>query len=258
MFDNPVFIKELKAKYRARQSNLVLMTMGALILLLIFWFYFEALRYLLINSRTTGKEGWTWAVIIQTLILWIVGPSLASNAISQEKEQQTWEMLTFTLLKPREIVIGKLAARSLPLLLLFLAFFPFMVFCISFGDIPLYWLPKTYLVFGICSLFILTLSLFMSWAVRKTATAIALSYLVVAYLVIGTALIESVIAGSLGNDFDSPNFWLNPMRITVALLGAFEYKNEFTVLLFSQTVFIVSTAVMLYIMFRGWERQMRK
>jgi ABC-type transport system involved in multi-copper enzyme maturation permease subunit len=257
MFDNPVFIKEIKSKYRARQSNLTLFAIGSLILLLIIWFYFEALRYLLFASPViTGKEGWAWSVVIQTMILWLVGPALASNAISQEREQQTWEMLTFTLLSPREIVLGKLAARSLPLLLVLLAFFPFMAVCLSLGDIPFHWLPVTYLVFGNCSLFILTLSLFMSWAAGKTATAIALSYLAVAYFVIGTLLIESVLPAMAWGS-ESPNLWLNPIRITMALLEAPGNSHNTSVLLFSQTVFLVLTMLMLYSMLRRWDRWKR-
>lgn len=258
MFDNPVFIKEVKAKFRARQSNLTLFAIGSLILLLITWFYFEAVRYLFFASPViTGREGWTWSVIIQTMILWVLGPALASNAISQEREQQTWEMLTFTLLSPREIVLGKLAARSLPLLFMFAAFCPFMLICLSLGDIPFHWLPVTYLVFGNCSVFILTLSLFMSWAAGKTATAIALSYLVVAYLVIGTALIESVVPSWMFTDSESPNLWMNPIRITMALLESPISSNADSVLLFSQSVFAALTMVMLSTMMRRWQRPIR-
>jgi ABC-type transport system involved in multi-copper enzyme maturation permease subunit len=258
MFDNPVFIKEIKAKYRARQSNRVLIGVGSSILLLIGWFYFEALRYLLSDTAEIGwKTAWSWSVILLMLILWAVGPALASNAISQEREQQTWELLTFTLLSPREIVLGKLLARSLPLLFLFLAFCPFMVFCLILGDIPFESLPLTYLVLGICSAFILTLSLFMSWLAGKTATAIALSYLVVAYLVIGTILIESVIQGMITSVNESPNLWLNPIRITMALLESPREENHLTALLFSQTCFLALTILMLHTMIRLLNRPSR-
>ena len=72
---------------------------------------------------------WLLGVSVHAILIWLLCPALASNAITQEKEQQTWEMLLFTLLTPAEILLGKLAARIAPMIAVVLAFWPFMMIC---------------------------------------------------------------------------------------------------------------------------------
>src|ERR1043166_5064031 len=107
----------------------------------------------------------------------MLAPALTANAISQEKEQQTWEMLLFTLLSGPEILLGKLMARIIPMLALVGAFFPFMLFCFARGTLGPGVFLTTYAVLAVWIFFLTVVGLFMSWAFRKTATSIATSYL---------------------------------------------------------------------------------
>src|SRR5689334_4335104 len=112
VIENPVFRKEILTKMRSRQSRNVQMALAGVVILFIFYCYFEAIRYIVrYGGPNAGLDGWQVALVIQAILIWIICPALTSNTISQEKEQQTWEMLIFTLLSPREILLGKLAAR---------------------------------------------------------------------------------------------------------------------------------------------------
>ena len=219
MFDNPVFIKEIKTRMRSRQPAQVQAAIGALIGLIILYSYYQAIRYLLRHAGGgAGTDGWNLALGLQALLLWTLGPSLTANAISQEKEQQTWEMLTFSLLTPAEIIFGKLAARTLPMLALLAAFFPLMVFCLArSGTVGVSQFLVTYVVLAVWIFFLTTIGMFMSWSFKRTASALAMSYLVVLILVVGTVLVNMTFSMTSGW-MESWVWWLNPIRITDALI----------------------------------------
>ena len=219
MYENPVFIKEIKTKMRSRQPVQVQAAIGALIGLFILYCYYQAIRWLLrYGGGGAGTDGWNLALGLQALLIWMLTPSLTANSISQEKEQQTWEMLTFSLLRPGEIILGKLAARVLPMIGLMLAFFPLMLFCfarsgsISFGQAVI-----TYGVMLVWVYFLTTIGMFMSWSFKRTASALAMSYLIVLVLVVGTVLVNMTFSMTQGW-MESWVWWLNPIRITDALI----------------------------------------
>ena len=198
------------------------------------------------DDRYAGSEDakvyWQIGVSVHALLIWLLCPALASNAITQEKEQQTWEMLIFTQLRPAEILSGKLLSRLLPILGVLVAFFPYMLFCVARGGAQFGEFVLVYGIFAVWVTFLTTCSLFMSWAFRKTATSIAMAYMVVFVLVIGTALIDSTIASS-ASSFDSPILWVNPVRIISAVFDRNDH-NAFGVLLLSNIVFVAVTALL--------------
>src|ERR1044071_7605620 len=117
ILENPVLIKEVKTKMRSRQPRRVQAAIAAIIGLFVLYCYYQALRYIVQFGGTNGaNDGWSVGLWVQAILIWMLSPALTANSISQEKEQQTWEMLLFTLLSPPEILIGKLAARILPML----------------------------------------------------------------------------------------------------------------------------------------------
>src|SRR5437879_790517 len=97
--ENPVLIKEIKTKMRSRQTARVQAVVGGTIVLFLLWCYYQAVRWLVFGQGyRAGEDGWAVGIGIQAILIWLLCPSLAANAISQEKEQQTWEMMLFTLL----------------------------------------------------------------------------------------------------------------------------------------------------------------
>ncbi len=238
--ENPVLWKELKAKFRWRQPPRVKAAIAGLTLLLIIYAYWQIFATMLREDSIGGaKQWWQVGVALQALLIWLLCPALAANAITQEKEQQTWEMLIFTRLRPAEILSGKLISRLLPMLAILAAFVPYMLFCAARGGALIDEFVMIYVMFAIWTLFLVTCSLFMSWAFRKTATSIAMSYMVLFTLVIGTGLIESTISAG-GRYYDSPVIWLNPVRIVAAIFERND-QNAPGILLLSNGVFIAVT-----------------
>jgi ABC-type transport system involved in multi-copper enzyme maturation permease subunit len=204
--------------------------------------------------RTGGpiiaKDAWMIGVALQAIFLWLLCPSLASNSITQEKEQQTWEMLVFTRLTPSQIVLGKLVARLIPALFLAALFMPFMLFCLAIGGATIGLAMGTYACLAVWALFCVTLSMFFSWVSKRTATAISLSYVAVFMLAIGTYLLESTL-GTGGQPNETALTAVNPIRLTYLLTSGQTEPNA-NIILFMSSVFFVVVSVFLL-----WRMQSR-
>lgn len=121
--------------------------------------------------------------VVQYVVVLLLTPGYVAATITSEKERQTLEFLLATDLRNREIVFGKLAARSITLGMYVLAGLPVLAFLQLFGgidpDLALASAAGAVLtVFGLSAV-----SLAVSVAVRKSRDAIAMTYLgLVAYL----------------------------------------------------------------------------
>lgn len=243
--ENPVLAKELRVRFRSRQTAPVRWAVGSVIGLIILLGYYQAITSMLRDPSADSARGfWQVSFFIQTGLIWLFCPALAANSVTQEKEQQTWEMLVFSLLTPLQILGGKLIVRVLPILALLAAFVPFNLFCMSMGGVHFRDLALAYLVFAIWIAFMTTVGLFMSWAFRKTAAAIAMSFLVLFVLAIGTVLVEATLSAGAGNS-DSPIIWLNPFRIASALVEATDHLAG-RVILLSSSVYLAITVFLFW------------
>jgi ABC-type transport system involved in multi-copper enzyme maturation permease subunit len=76
-------------------------------------------------------------VIVQDLLVLLVLPVYVASAIVEEKENRTIESLFLTHLSDREIVLGKLGARLIPVAALVLAGLPLLAFLRLAGNIDI-------------------------------------------------------------------------------------------------------------------------
>src|SRR5262249_47625039 len=109
MIQNPVLRKELMVKLRLRPGAHAQNGVIIAIVLLIGLFHFYFIDWLLKDNRgDNGRTTFMWFVCLQYALICLITPAIAANAITQEREQQTWDMLLFTRLTPTEIILGKL------------------------------------------------------------------------------------------------------------------------------------------------------
>lgn len=273
MISNPVLRKELMTRWRLRKNAPG--RLGALIAILVgmglfHWFF---LNWLMNTNRgTQGKETWQLVVCLQYLLLCLMTPAIAANAITQEREQQTWDMLVFTRLKPAEIILGKLMGRMLPSLALLLLCLPLTLLCafVALSERGLvsypsdtYWSGITtgqflgaYAVMLVTALFYTTLGLFLSWCFRKTLYALMMSYtVVVGGLTIGTMLITVAVSMFVQDFRFSEHFfvlWLNPVYLMWRAISP--DNNGPFYMLCGLLIYLVLTALMLWRMVTGFRR----
>jgi ABC-type transport system involved in multi-copper enzyme maturation permease subunit len=152
------------------------------------------------------------------LLLIVLGPAITSNAICSDRETGVWDLLRSTPLSGWRIVSGKFQAAVIPLLLLAMATGPALAILLQFR--PALW-PSVLgvgVVAGVSILFIATLGVFFSSVFRRTPTATAWTYGVVAGMAVAGLLMM------LGGDVFSQRlvrtvFAVNPLAAALDAAG---------------------------------------
>ena len=249
--DNPVLQKELRSQLRARRQSrgvrlASLFVSGAIVLLL----YYYGGRTI-VQSTSNARDLFLAMVAIQLTLVIFLAPSLTANAITQEREQQTWNALLLSRLTADEIVVGKLVARLLPAFLVLLMFVPLGLLAAVIGDVPISTYILSYVLLVTTAVFFATIGMFCSWAYRRTAAATSAASGVIAFLVIGTFLLYGLWAtANSGQRTDAERFpilWLNPyLSLSVVLSGLSDRATDPTPLIAYLTICTVATMLLIY------------
>jgi ABC-type transport system involved in multi-copper enzyme maturation permease subunit len=266
MIGNPVLRRELM-RGRLRQPRATLIGIALAIFALLGWIYYEAITSLLSDpSPTVGHDAWRLVVSIQFALLCLLAPSATANAIAQEKEQQTWEMLLFTRLMPGEIILGKLLARMAFLSLVIALGLPIALFAAMRADsngitseayVSAGRFVGTYITMFMCTLLFATFGLFMSWLLNRTLYAILSSYtFVVGGLVLGTTMVAALLSmlTNDGNFFSRcPLMWFNPIQMMSEAIAPGQHLDTIF-LIYGLIGYGVVSALMIWRMIAGFRR----
>ncbi len=219
--DNPVLQREVRGRFnfrRIRTQKATLVTVGAITLVIVY-FYGRALLGI-IHGQSEDARG-LWTVIIYGLLFFVVllSPALSSTAISQEREQKTWEALTTSRLTASEVLLGKWLARQLPVILLIGIALPLLITCTFVGGlgglITIASLVFLVLTTGLYSI----LGLLCSYFARRTTVATTAALLLAAFLCLGTYIIDSIY-GVFVHRYEGygPILWINPFYALSGLI----------------------------------------
>jgi ABC-2 type transport system permease protein len=216
-FDNPVLAKEVRTRLRARRQSKASRVAAFVVVGLVvgILYYYGLVALFSSNGRSNGEGLYIFYTlgIELTIILFLI-PSLAAAAITQEREQQTWNALLLSRLTAGEIVFGKFFAALLPALIILGLFFPLKLLAAVAAGMP-------FLRYAISNLLLLAtigfytaVSLFWSWRCKRTFVATSSSFGTVLLFVIGTFLVFGLFAvasprrGLSPEEF--PPLWVNP------------------------------------------------
>jgi hypothetical protein len=225
--ENPVLWKDLRnrarSRRRARVNRITVVVVIGLSILALYWFGLRGI--LAANSARLARDLYMLFVLgIETTLLLFLVPSLAAGSITQEREQQTWNALLLSRLRPAEIVLGKYVAAVLPPLLILALFAPLNLTAAIIANIA----PIDILLTGLHLLatlfFYAAVGVFCSWACRRTFIANAAAFAVTGFFVVGTfilyVLAEEMFRG--GRTYlvveEFLPLWLNPyMPVTLLM-----------------------------------------
>lgn len=196
---NPMMVRELRWGMMGRAS----------VMIRVFYVAFVAYMFLGMGSMFlwgsfTSVQTWLAIEIIVTIA---GAPLLMSNSFTKEYEYGNMDMLRMTLLRPKEIIMGKVYAGSISLSPLILAAFfslvPFFVWSViefllnsgsnrtatnfsglMFRQWPI--LVSAFATLLVCSLLSLAAGFFASILTKKTSSAVALSYIFTIFLYLGS------------------------------------------------------------------------
>lgn len=177
-FYNPVFVKELKLRFRSFKSFSGLMFYLAVLCIFIAGF-------LLLTTEFTGKGFFRpetsfmmFAVltILQMALVLFITPSLTAGAISSEREKQTLNILLTTTQSSTQIVIGKLLSSVSFLVLMLVAGLPLYSLVFLFGGVSPSQLISIFLFYLVTVVAIGSIGVMFSTITKKTIVAMIATY----------------------------------------------------------------------------------
>ncbi|HBA96978.1 MAG TPA: hypothetical protein DCZ23_02615 [Lachnospiraceae bacterium] len=197
---NPVYGKEIKLRVRSVKFAITILLFN-LALIAIALFGFEIFFNVSMNSRIDYSGAVTVYFILICLEAAMVAflvPVFTAGSIAGEREKQTLEILLTTVLKPMQIVIGKLMSSISMVLLLVFSSLPVISIVFTIGGINMANLLQFVLVIIVISLFIGSIGMCSSALLKKAVPATVLSFGIL-MIVCGVTAITVFVANTSAN-----------------------------------------------------------
>ena len=155
------------------------------------------------------------------LVIFVV-PAITGGTISGERDHGTLDLLLATTLGPYRIIMGKLISVVSKLLIYVISSLPILALVFTMGGAELADLLRYMLLILLTSLYIGSFGVFMSVIFKKTSTAMAVTYIWIMFIALGTIFVTimSTAVRPADNNALNPVFLLNPIITLFALLDA--------------------------------------
>lgn len=176
---NPILRRETRSRLRGHRTAIVL-TAFMLVMSVAFYVAYKLVlmeyRYQMGRSSEAGRYVFVTLAVIECGLIMLLAPAFSCATITSERERKTFDLLRSTLLRPKDILLGKLNASVYFLLMLIISSLPVFSTCLLLGGLsPLNILVCVLILLG-TTFFYALLGLFFSVMFRRTATAAALAY----------------------------------------------------------------------------------
>lgn len=146
-----------------------------------------------VSLASRGQDNLLLGLIIgQLVLLMLFVPGIAAVSLTEEKEQNTLEMLYASRLSAAQIIFGKIGSAVAYPLLLLVTGLPFVGLLYYRGDVDLMGLAWAYLILVVTAVFLAAVSLAISAVSRQTSTALVFAY-VLALVLCGGVLVPAAI-----------------------------------------------------------------
>lgn len=211
---NPVLRRELLERWRGRRAFAVVtayVVVLSAVMLLLYWvgerILSEQLRWGGFAGfgagPTIGRFLFENVLAFVLLLVLFITPGYAAAQIAGERERRTLSLLQVTLVRPLDIVLGKLGASVAWLLLLVVAALPLGAAAFFLGGVSAPDLLRGLLLIIVVAVAVAGIGLGISAMVRKTTAAVVLTYAVVLALLLGTIFAAVLTAAIQRFDFEA-------------------------------------------------------
>lgn len=211
---NPIFHREFLANARCRKT--LGLTLGLI-------FALAATLVVLwprtgIFAETNTDEIFTVFLNLNLALVILLVPGFVSTAITQERENNSFDLLFTTLLSPGEILAGKLFSSLAITFLVVVTSMPIPAVCALSGGISVPLLVRAYSVILLATLVYGLFGLAMSALCQRSFTALALTYVGI-LLMAGATWLPSVLLSQMAG---MQSLWqhirsLSPFEVLFAL-----------------------------------------
>lgn len=183
MLSNPVLLREVKSSLRSPLALALAALYLGVLATLVWWMWPQEGIY----SATARASRSLLLVcgVAQLLLVMLYAPAFAATAITAEKEHNTYDLLFATLLRPRDIVAGKLCSSIIVLLLFVLLSLPVFAACFFLGAVSVREAAVIYLVTVASSVMFGLLGLSVSSVARNSHLALVVTYLLLLLVTAG-------------------------------------------------------------------------
>jgi len=194
---NPIVIKELRSRMRGVRAFVIL----SLVLILLGVFSFGLYRIVTTAesyssaplSPQVGQVLFTGLVFLELILIAAITPTLTSGAISDEKENQTYEILCATPINPTRILWGKLGSSLGYIFIVIFAALPISSLVFVFGGVSYRDMIKAILLLSAVAVMVGVIGIFTSALFGRTGRATAVTYLIVVFLFLGPVFISIIV-----------------------------------------------------------------
>lgn len=214
---NPVLARELKDRMRGRRAW-ILVTVYLVVLGGILFLVYQGASGTGINSdpfsppsptrfASVGRAIFEWLMFFMLLLVLFLVPGFTSGAIAGERERQTLVPLQVTMLRPWQILLGKLGASFAFLALLVVATLPLLSVAYLIGGVSIARVVQGVAVILFTGLVLACVTLACSALFRRVQAATVASYGIVLLMTIGTFLgwvAAEIVDESRGSDPGNP------------------------------------------------------
>jgi len=207
--ENPVLRRELLERVRGFKV-VVFITLWLLILTGILVLAFQGNRTLNIEQGLdiaslgrVGREIYEWVLFGMLVLVLFLVPGLTAGAITGERERMTLVPLQMTMMRPIDIIVGKLAAALAFLVLLTVAAMPLLGTSLLVGGVTLVDVAKGISMLLFTGLVLGSVGIMFSAKFRRTTASTVMTYAVALVFSLGSFIglaVWAVVDASSGRD----------------------------------------------------------
>lgn len=192
MLANPIIKKELLTQLRSRRAGIMLFAFILVLCAIVYLLWPQTGVYSLNAFRS--REIFTVFLMGQLLMVILFTPAFSASSITIEKEKNSFDLLYTSLLRPIDIIFGKLTASVSILLLLILSSLPITAVCFLLGGVNASLMAKAYVVIVLAAVSYGLMGLCCSAAFERTFTATWVTYALI-LLFAGLVWLPSLLLG---------------------------------------------------------------
>ncbi|RXZ45243.1 ABC transporter permease [Agromyces binzhouensis] len=161
-----------------------------------------------------GGGGVFSSIVFFVLLLGtLVSPALSANAINGERDAGTLATTQVTLVTTTQIVLGKWIAAWITALAFLAAAVPFLVFAVALGEVPASTILVSTLVTALELGVVAAIGVGLSGLLTRPLFSVAVTYLVVAALSIGTLIAFGLGGASAQSEVRATNTYVDWMTV---------------------------------------------
>lgn len=201
LWQNPVLLRELDERLRTRRSAIML-TVWLLVLggIVLFSYSVEiangnqfGFESNLFEAARVGQNIFDWLLFFMVILVLFLVPGFTAASIAGERERQTLLPMQVTLLRPIDIVVGKVAASIVFTLLLIASTMPVLAFVWLVGGVTLGEVLAAISMTAFAALVMACVTVGCSALVRRVPAATVTAYGVVIAMALGSLVVWAML-----------------------------------------------------------------